>query len=464
MKAFGKFHGLSRILLQRGELPLDIFRDHMSTKDEDKNRFVEDGLKVLIRKCDQWGDECLVLRNQEAEIDVNWLELILRRKSYEESVVRVLDFQQNGELEKGENFMSKIRRIKAKVLLGSGTLKTVSYIVKTQHETENLKRMSVEFGLFFREITMYRDILPKMEALLDEAGITEERPWGKCVGVRLYDTLILEDLTMEGYKLVDRKKQLGLTAALLVIKVFGKFHALSRILLQRGDIPFDVFQKYMATKNGGENQFVCDGLKKLVKKCQEWGDEWDEATRRMRNILPHFGEKFNQALSTPSDEFNVLVHCDAWPNNMLFKYDEDPENPTSAPRFSSGFHLYACARPSHVPHYIRSHGSSMKQLGLQASLLVMKQLGKFHALSKILLDRGEIPMDIFGHHVWVNMEERNVAIHADVLTKYDKTMESWGEEWCTDKFCRKWRSCSMKSETPVLGHGENASTTQSTAE
>lgn len=81
---------------------------------------------------------------------------------------------------------------------------------------------------------------------------------------------------MEGYKLVDRKKQLGLTAALLVIKVFGKFHALSRILLQRGDIPFDVFQKYMATKNGGENQFVCDGLKKLVKKCQEWGDEWYE--------------------------------------------------------------------------------------------------------------------------------------------------------------------------------------------
>lgn len=54
----------------------------------------------------------------------------------------------------------------------------------------------------------------------------------------------------------------------------------------------------------------------------------DEATRRMRNILPHFGEKFNQALSTPT-EFNVLVHCDAWPNNMLFKYDEDPENPTS---------------------------------------------------------------------------------------------------------------------------------------
>ncbi|BES95772.1 Protein of unknown function (DUF1679) [Nesidiocoris tenuis] len=268
------------------------------------------------------------MERNEAEIDVNWLELILRRKSYEESVVRVLDFQQNGELEKGENFMSKIRRIKAKVLLGSGTLKTVSYIVKTQHETENLKRMSVEFGLFFREITMYRDILPKMEALLDEAGITEERPWGKCVGVRLYDTLILEDLTMEGYKLVDRKKQLGLTAALLVIKVFGKFHALSRILLQRGDIPFDVFQKYMATKNGGENQFVCDGLKKLVKKCQEWGDEWDEATRRMRNILPHFGEKFNQALSTPT-EFNVLVHCDAWPNNMLFKYDEDPENPTS---------------------------------------------------------------------------------------------------------------------------------------
>lgn len=43
---------------------------------------------------------------------------------------------------------------------------------------------------------MYRDIFPKMEALLDEAGITEDLPWGKCVDIRLYDRLILEDLSV----------------------------------------------------------------------------------------------------------------------------------------------------------------------------------------------------------------------------------------------------------------------------
>ncbi|BES95771.1 Protein of unknown function (DUF1679) [Nesidiocoris tenuis] len=189
--------------------------------------------------------------------------------------------------------------------------------------------MSVDTGIFFREITMYRDIFPKMEALLDEAGITEDLPWGKCVDIRLYDRLILEDLSLEGYKMADRRKQLGLNASLLVMKAFGKFHGLSRILLQRGELPLDIFRDHMSTKDEDKNRFVEDGLKVLIRKCDQWGDEWKEATRRMKEALPDFGKKFSKALTPEPDEFSVLVHSDGWTNNLLFKYDVDPENSTS---------------------------------------------------------------------------------------------------------------------------------------
>lgn len=87
------------------------------------------------------------------EIDANWLESVLRRKSYEESPVKVVDFKHDGGLAKGDNFLSKINKIKAKVLLGSGKYKTVSFFVKNQHDSEHLKKMSVDTGIFFREIT-----------------------------------------------------------------------------------------------------------------------------------------------------------------------------------------------------------------------------------------------------------------------------------------------------------------------
>lgn len=85
----------------------------------------------------------------------DWLEGILKRKAYEESPIKVLELDEGGSGPgKGENYLSQIQKIKAKMLLGSGRIKHVSFLVKCQHETEHMKKMSVEGGVFVREIVV----------------------------------------------------------------------------------------------------------------------------------------------------------------------------------------------------------------------------------------------------------------------------------------------------------------------
>lgn len=71
-----------------------------------------------------------------------------------------------------------------------------------------------------------------------------------------------------------------------------------------------------------------------------------------------------------------------------------------------------------------------KQLGLDASLLVIRHLAKFHALSRILIDRGEIPMDLFGKHVLIKNREESMKNTSLNVTNLIKAMEKWGDEWC----------------------------------
>lgn len=85
----------------------------------------------------------------------DWLEAIVKRKAYEDSPVKVIEIETvDSGIAKGENYLSKINRVKAKILLGSGQIKTVSFILKNEHETEHMKKFSLESGVFFREITV----------------------------------------------------------------------------------------------------------------------------------------------------------------------------------------------------------------------------------------------------------------------------------------------------------------------
>ncbi|CAA9995668.1 unnamed protein product [Nesidiocoris tenuis] len=87
------------------------------------------------------------------EIGKSWLETVLKRQSFENSPTTVADFKlQGSNIKKGQNFLSKIDRLEATAILGSGRRKKINFIVKNQHVTKHMKQFTLETGIFIREI------------------------------------------------------------------------------------------------------------------------------------------------------------------------------------------------------------------------------------------------------------------------------------------------------------------------
>ncbi|BES95773.1 transferase activity, transferring phosphorus-containing groups [Nesidiocoris tenuis] len=265
------------------------------------------------------------------EIGKSWLETVLKRQSFENSPTAVADFKlQGSNIKKGQNFLSKIDRLEATAILGSGRRKKINFIVKNQHVTKHMKQFTLETGIFIREIMMFRDILPKMEDLLEEIGDTNDIPWGKCVDVSLYNRIVFEDLTASGYVVYNRMKQLGLQASLLVMKQLGKFHALSKILLDRGEIPMDIFGHHVWAKMEERNVAIhADVLTKYDKTMESWGEEWKEARERLQKAKPKITDMYHKTMKYDPSEFFVLNHGDCQTNNLMYRFGDDSEQPNS---------------------------------------------------------------------------------------------------------------------------------------
>ncbi|KAF6206027.1 hypothetical protein GE061_017252 [Apolygus lucorum] len=267
-------------------------------------------------------------QSEEAmELNAGWLESLLKRKAFEESPTRVVDFNIADGVGKWENYLSKIKRVSAKVALGSGRTRTVSLIIKDQHRTVYLKNMSQNNGYFFREIMMYRDIIPKMDDLLDEMKDDEGPLWAKCLGYRLYDQLVFEDLSASGHVVADRKQLMDLETSKFVVKSIARFHALSKVLLQRGEIPLDVFSESVWCKSETLERMIPKYTSNLVKAMETWGHEWKDAKERLAVSPQDVIEKFKKALKPEPTDFSVLTHGDCWTNNFLIRYDKESKEP-----------------------------------------------------------------------------------------------------------------------------------------
>ncbi|KAF6206021.1 hypothetical protein GE061_017246 [Apolygus lucorum] len=264
------------------------------------------------------------------ELDESWLDAVLKKKSFQDSIVKIKSISVTDALGKGENYLSLIKRVKADVILGSGRRKKMSLIVKQQYESPLLKQMSVANGYFAREIGMYRDILPKMEELMDEVGDGSETLWGRCMEVRLFDRIIFEDLNAQGYVMAARRDQLNFKTASFVLRCLGKFHAMGAVLNERLEIPSDMYWKHPWTKmlELYRNQFK-GTLYKMADLMEKWGDEWKESKPKLVDLIPAYWSKFEDYLTQPLEGLKVLAHGDCWTNNMLFKYDVDPAVPVS---------------------------------------------------------------------------------------------------------------------------------------
>ncbi|KAF6206022.1 hypothetical protein GE061_017247 [Apolygus lucorum] len=284
--------------------------------------------------------------------DKDWLESVLKRKAYEESPLRVLGVEGGAAVGKNENYLSNLTKLKTTVLLGSGKTKKMTVMVKNQPMGDFMKDFTNRLGVFMREITMYRDVLPKMADLMEEIDDTDEPMWAKCYDVRLYDRLVLEDLTARGYKMASRIEGLNLDSCLLVVKNIAKFHGLSHVMLKRAEIPWEIF-RYNVWKNlkEGFHQQYMSNYNKLLRTIGRWGDDWEDVRQRFEKAMPTFTERMLEAMEPVPGDFVVLNHGDCWTNNFLFRNASDQNETPISMKFVD-FQLCFMGPPSYDLHYL----------------------------------------------------------------------------------------------------------------
>ncbi|OAD59966.1 hypothetical protein WN48_06731 [Eufriesea mexicana] len=179
--------------------------------------------------------------------------------------------------------------------------------------------------IFNKEITIYRDVVPKM-------GVGHATKWLPDYYLGKKSTIIvLEDATESGYVTLDKYQSFDEEHSTLLVKTLSTFHSRSLILDEKlrrstgqtimdlyGDLLREVgyvkddvtVHKYSSASIKGAAAIVdfTEGLKDdEANAIKDWITKWVPK-------LP--------TLLEPSSKFrNLMCHRDVWSNNMMFKRD-----------------------------------------------------------------------------------------------------------------------------------------------
>uniref|UniRef100_A0A023F7F6 Putative ecdysteroid kinase n=1 Tax=Triatoma infestans TaxID=30076 RepID=A0A023F7F6_TRIIF len=250
----------------------------------------------------------------------DFLEHLLKSKESSD-IVKVINIVNEPALNKGENFMSVIRRYKVTVLLNSGETRNIHLIVKSFPEEKEHCIFLEEIAFFKNEIQAYSQVLSKMKALMEEFSDKRDTLWCEMFGFVPYNQIILQDLKELQFYPMDRRKNLDYEHSKYLIKSLARFHAMSAILLKRNSVNVDDFEPYTFAKKKVVKLFFWSYLTTLAKAMEtSWGNEWTDFVKPIKQITESVYDKLQELSSVNINRFNVINHGDTWTNNFLFKH------------------------------------------------------------------------------------------------------------------------------------------------
>nr|XP_024219656.1 uncharacterized protein LOC112211717 [Halyomorpha halys] len=292
-------------------------------------------------------------------MDKEVLEVVLRKFARESNIERIMEMKIEAAFFKGEDFIENMYRATLKVVMGSGRISTKSFIFK------KIKRETPETFKDYRftnaETSVYLRVLPQMDYLMEEFKDTEGPLWCTLINYSHVDSVImLEDLTASGFNTVDRTKLQDIEHARLVLRNLGRFHAMAKVLEERGQISKDGYKPWPFLYNEAcYKALVFGGLMALVKGMRAtWGKEWSETADLLGKItFEDFEKRLKRCVNFGKDIFRCLNHGDLWNNNMMFKYNWEGKPieirfvDFKVPHYNSPcldviYYIYSCIKPN----------------------------------------------------------------------------------------------------------------------
>ncbi|KAH8359980.1 hypothetical protein KR093_009935, partial [Drosophila rubida] len=184
----------------------------------------------------------------------------------------------------GENYSSVMTRINVDYTDKTVKNKKNTYLVKTTFADKDPTAFMLEpYGIYVREIDMYEDVLPKMAEILRKGLGEHKQLFAGTMNVdRERNSIIFQDMSLQGFFVADRIKQLDREHAHLALEKLALFHASSAVLNeQQPGIFADKYERCFFNKHTRGYQPMMENMIKALEL----------SLRDDKELYPRYGEK-----------------------------------------------------------------------------------------------------------------------------------------------------------------------------
>lgn len=204
---------------------------------------------------------------------------------------------------------------------------TLHLAVKASTQDEEQRKFADFSQVFALEIHIYKNVFQAFDEFQKERSI--QRPFN---GVAKYflgcskegsEGLVLENLRATGFCLANRQEPLDENQVVLVLREYGRFHAISYAMKDQKPKKFrqltenmiDCFKIFLERPGSIENYQARFGiLSDVLRKqnCKNVAERIDRFISRIPDFMINCAK--------PDDHHSVILHGDCWTNNIMFKY------------------------------------------------------------------------------------------------------------------------------------------------
>lgn len=232
-----------------------------------------------------------------------------------------IDVQPVGQI--GDNFVANVKRIT--VEKDGDTFKMIAKVAPRNHMQRVIGNSRLSF---LNEDIMYTQVLAKFSELEKAADIPEKERFRYAACYKTYmeepnEIILLEDLQVSGYKILDKSKSMTDENVRLVLKNFAVLHSLSYVLRYKEPETFEKFCKslinfWSVMANAPEiiNWFTqIDADVQMLLDDGKYKKAVKNAVTNMLNQIVKLS-----ALDIKS-KHSVIQQGDPWTNNIMFRLE-----------------------------------------------------------------------------------------------------------------------------------------------
>lgn len=228
---------------------------------------------------------------------------------------------------KGDGYIGIVTAVKLEGVHKNSEKEVLNLVLKTAPKSDKLREGAPIRQAFLREVYFYDVIFPMFEDLQNEFKVQNRfSSVCECVATsttKYEEALALQNLKSLGFSLWDRKVPMDEDHVALVMKEYGKLHAMSFALREKRRNDFEKVAQEL--ENNVFNEFMRLSNTLFEDTCENVLKGFDLNTEsRYYNALLSFKGKINPFLfeyAVNIDDYSVILHGDCWTNNMMFKYE-----------------------------------------------------------------------------------------------------------------------------------------------